>query len=117
MAGRPQTSQELATAMLEQFGPEGEHWLRRQLYDPASGRACLHGAAALLLTGYSQYMVNRQRLEVERLLGPIAAVAKDQFPHRALGARHYGAANYLEAFNDNSSWDDVRVVLEKVAAG
>ena len=121
MAGPPQTSQELAAGMLEVFGPEGEHWLKRRLFDPASGRACLHGAAALLVTGHCQYTQytqhGRQRARVNALLAPIAETAIAQFPRRAANQQHYSPANYLEAFNDLSNWEDVRVVLEKVAAG
>jgi hypothetical protein len=101
------TPGDLARALLEFFGPNGARWIQRKLYSPEG--MCFHGAVTDILLGRPQYVIKA----LESAAEPFAEKVREQYPGRVL-PRH--PMRLMIAFNDNHTWDELRAILEKVAA-
>jgi hypothetical protein len=101
------TAGELARELLEFFGPNGTRWIQRKLVSPEG--MCFHGAVSDILLGQPQYVIKALASVAE----PFAGKVREQYPGQVYASQPMWL---MIDFNDSHTWDELRAILEKVAA-
>lgn len=99
------TPQEVAAAILDLI-PNYRRWMKNE--EAKRNRHCLVGAVAYL----------RLEPQVEQSFGNrLCQVIRDQYPERFASSSHWATEAVIFNDHDRTRYGDVRLVLEKIAAG